>query len=115
MMLMDLYANALALIIPLDPGNIQDEARFSQKIAEYLSSGSPIISNNVGEIRYYFKDKENIILCDYDIDGFVEVFKWVTRNPDKAKQIGVNGLNLKKKEFDYRELGDRLHKFMQSL
>ena len=115
MMLMDLYANALALIIPLDPGNIQDEARFSQKIAEYLSSGSPIISNNVGEIRYYFKDKENIILCDYNIDGFVEVFKWVTRNPDKAKQIGVNGFNLGKKEFDYRELGDRLHKFMRSL
>ncbi len=113
--LMDLYANALALIIPLDPNSLQDEARFSQKIAEYLSSGSPIISNNVGEIKYYFEDKKNIILCDYSADGFMDAFKWVTHNPDKAKRIGINGFNLGKINFDYRELGDKLHNFMLTL
>ena len=46
------YLNAKALLIPLDPNYEQDEARFSQKIAEYLSSKSPIITNNVGEIKY---------------------------------------------------------------
>ena len=111
----ELYAKALALIIPLDPCSMQDKARFSQKIAEYLSSGSPIISNSVGEIKYYFKDGENIILCDYSVDGFVNAFTWVTTHKNDATRIGVNGFNLGKREFDYRELGKRLHKFILTL
>lgn len=113
--LMDLYSNAVALIIPLDPNNQQDEARFSQKIAEYLSSGTPIISNNVGEIKYYFKDKQNIILCDYNVNGFVNAFKWVSSYPEKARQIGINGFYLGRQEFDYRTVTKKLHTFIQNL
>lgn len=111
--LLNLYSNAQSLIIPLNPNNEQDEARFSQKIAEYLSSCSPIISNNVGEIKYYFKDKKDIILCDYSVNGFVNAFKWVTSHPEEAKQIGINGFNLGKKEFDYKILSKKLHDFFQ--
>ena len=113
--LVDLYSNAQALIIPLDPDNKQDEARFSQKIAEYLSSGSPIISNNVGEIKHYFTDKKDIILCDYDVNGFIDAFKWVSNHPTEAKQIGANGFYLGKKEFDYRVLAQRLHNFLKEI
>lgn len=113
--LLELYANALALIVPLDPDNMQDTARFSQKIAEYLSSGRPIISNNVGEIRHYFTDRENIILCDYSVTGFVNAFMWTASHQAEAARIGISGFNLGKREFDYRELGDRLHKFILTL
>lgn len=113
--LLDLYSNAQALIIPLDPNNEQDEARFSQKTAEYLSSGSPIISNNVGEIKHYFTDKKNIILCNYDVNGFIDAFKWVSNHPTEAKQIGINGFYLGKKEFDYRVLAQRLHNFLEEI
>ena len=113
--LLDLYSNAQALIIPLDPNNEQDEARFSQKTAEYLSSGSPIISNNVGEIKHYFTDKKNIILCNYDVNGFIDAFKWVSNHPTEAKQIGANGFYLGKKEFDYRVLTQKLHNFLKEI
>lgn len=113
--LIKLYTNALALIIPLDPKNSQDEARFSQKIAEYLSSGSPIISNNVGEIKHYFTDKENIILSEYSSKGFARTFRWISKNQDEARQIGINGFNLGKQEFDYRKLSQQLHKFLHTL
>lgn len=113
--LIKLYTNALALIIPLDPKNSQDEARFSQKIAEYLSSGSPIISNNVGEIKHYFTDKENIILSEYSSKGFASTFRWISKNQDEARQIGINGFNLGKQEFDYRKISQQLHKFLHTL
>lgn len=113
--LMSLYANALALIIPLDPDCQQDEARFSQKIAEYLSSGSPIISNNVGEIKYYFHNMENIILCDYSVRGFVNAFTWVANNQEAARQIGLNGFSLGKDKFNYLELSRELHGFINEI
>lgn len=113
--LMDLYYNARALIIPLDPTSQQDEARFSQKIAEYLSSGSPIISNNVGEIKSYFTDKKNIVLCDYSTDGFAGAFEWVMTHPGDSKQIGIDGFSLGQKEFDYRKLSKDLHNYLIKL
>lgn len=109
-----LYSNAVGLIIPLNPNYEQDKARFSQKIAEYLSSGSPIISNNVGEIKYYFTDKENIILCDYP-NGFSDAFAWITKNPLLSKEIGYKGYELGISNFDYQVIGKRLHNFLYQI
>ncbi|OUN99902.1 glycosyltransferase [Bacteroides clarus] len=113
--LIALYHQAAALIIPLNPYHEQDKARFSQKIAEYLSSGSPIISNYVGEIKYYFKNKKNIILCDYSIQGFVAALEWVSKHPKEAQNIGYNGYLLGKNEFNYQTFGRKLHSFINSL
>ncbi len=113
--LLHLYSNAHGLIIPLDPSSEQDKARFSQKIAEYLSSGSPIISNNVGEIKSYFLDKKNIIICDYSIQGFANVFKWISNNEKLAKEIGTNGFYLGKQEFNYAIFGKKIHNFLNNI
>ena len=110
-----LYQEALGLIIPLDPNSIQDHARFSQKIAEYLSSGTPIISNNVGEIKYYFKDKQNIILCEYSTKGFAQVFSWIKNNPTKAKEIGISGYLTGLKQFNYKIICEKFNVFLKSL
>ena len=60
--LIEIYESSLGLLIPLDPNSLADIARFSQKIAEYLSSSRPVITNNVGEIPYYFTDRKDIII-----------------------------------------------------
>lgn len=108
------YVDARALVIPLDPDYEQDEARFSQKIAEYLSSGSPIITNNVGEIKFYFSDDE-VVKCDYTVDGFANAFLWVCQNGEIAKGIGINGYKRGKKEFDYRRIGKGLYLFLKDI
>lgn len=111
--LIEMYCKSSGLIIPLDPNSEQDEARFSQKIAEYLSSGSPIISNNVGEIRYYFTDRKNIITCDYSTEGFVNAFTWITNNKESASNIGRNGFCLGEKEFNYKVFGKKIKDFLE--
>ena len=108
------YSTAAGLIIPLDPSCEQDEARFSQKIAEYLSSKSPIITNDVGEIKYYFSDNE-VIKCQYNEKSFAETIKWVEDNIQHCKTIGLNGYKKGVKAFDYKINGVNLYKFFTSL
>ncbi len=110
--LFSLYQSASSLIIPLDPKSEQDKARFSQKIAEYLSTGTPVISCNVGEIPYYFKDRENIILSDYSIDGFAKTFLWVEENTSQLSAIGYAGFKTGNMCFNYVLFGDKLHNFL---
>ena len=110
-----LYETSRALIIPLDPKSEQDAARFSQKIAEYVSTGTPILSCDVGEVSFYFKDKENAIFSDYSIEGFASSFKWIANNVEEIEHIGKNGFKVGQKNFDYKICGKRLHDFLNIL
>ena len=112
--LLNEYTTAAALIIPLDPECEQDEARFSQKIAEYLSSKSPIITNNVGEIKYYFNDDE-IIKCQYNEESFAKTFNWIENNMERCNTIGINGYIKGQKEFNYKTHGLNMYKFFKTL
>jgi glycosyltransferase involved in cell wall biosynthesis len=113
--LKSLYSKASGLIVALNPDFEQDKARFSQKIAEYLSSGSVLISNNVGEIGYYFQNKKNIILDEYSSQGYYNSFRWIAEHPQEAQCIGRAGYELGKKFFDYKICGKQLHDFLSML
>ncbi len=110
-----LYINAVALLIPLRP-TIQDSSRFPHKIGEYLASGNPVITTNVGEIKNYFEDGKTALIADnFEIDLFAEKMRFVLENPEKAKKIGQNGKKLGFKEFHYKNHGNRIKNFMQEL
>jgi glycosyltransferase involved in cell wall biosynthesis len=106
------YKNSIALLIPLRP-TFQDIARFPHKTGEYLASGNPVISTNYGEIKYYFRDKENMLLADsYDINLFAEKMQFVIDNPAEAKKIGLEGKNIAIKLFDYRYKAKEIDDFL---
>lgn len=110
------YKQALALLIPLDPANKQDQARFSQKIAEYLSVGRPLITVNVGEVAHYFINAQNAFIAqDFTAAEFLKQLKFVSENVELADQVGSNGYNLGKKAFDYRPNGKNLYDFLTKL
>ncbi len=113
--LLQTFREASALLIPLDPNSEQDHARFSQKIAEYLSTGTPVISCEVGEIPYYFKDKENMILTDYSANGIANSLLWVQQNPKKVEEIGIAGYRVGFENFNYISFGQMLHDFLRKL
>jgi glycosyltransferase involved in cell wall biosynthesis len=100
--LITLYKNALGLLVPLRE-IIQDEARFPQKICEYVASGKIIISTNVGEVKFYFKDLSNAVLADnYTTDSYSQKLDWVVSNEDKLKVLETNSYDTGKKYFDYK-------------
>lgn len=108
------FEKALALIIPLNPNYDQDKARFSQKIAEYLSSKTAILTNKVGEINYYFKDNE-AITCDYSETAFANTFKWIEEHEKECITIGYNGYKRGETDFNYKTVGKGLKYFLESL
>ncbi|MEP7165230.1 MAG: glycosyltransferase [Ferruginibacter sp.] len=109
------YLNAIALLIPLRP-TLQDTARFPHKIGEYLASGSPVISTNYAEVKYYFRDKENMLIAEsYDIGLFTEKMQSVLDEPAEAEKIGNNGKQIAFSQFDYRENGEKILKFIDEL
>ena len=110
--LIKLYSEATALLIPLQDTN-QDKARFSQKIAEYISTGRPIITNNVGDIRIYFKNKDNAYIADsYDSKTLCKIMEDINLNPEEAIQIGKNGYKTGIENFDNINFSQKLDSFL---
>lgn len=112
--LSEYYKNAVALLIPLRP-TLQDKARFPHKIGEYLASGNPVISTNYGEVTYYFRDMENMLIAErYDVNLFSAKMQFIIDNPADAKEIGIRGKNIVLNIFDYRAMGVVMNEFLNS-
>ena len=101
--------------IPLDPDNEQDKYRFSQKIAEYLSSETPIITSPVGEIPVYF-NKHNAFLVDlFTPEAYAEAMGYISIHKEESIIIGRQGYELGKKEFNYKIYGEKLSNFLKKI
>ena len=110
-----IYDESLGLLIPLDPDSLQDKARFSQKIAEYVGSKRPLITNNVGEISYYFIHQETAEIISYDVNGFYKGMKELINNHSLANKIGEKGFEVGKKYFNYKTVSDNIQSFLKTI
>ncbi len=109
------YQNAIALLIPLRP-TLQDIARFPHKIGEYMASGNPVITTNIGEVKYHFKDMENMLIAnEYDVQLFADKMKFITDHPSKAQEIGLRGKNAALANFDYRQMATSINNFLNEI
>lgn len=112
---LELLFRAKALLIPLND-RIQDEARFPQKIAEYTATGNPLITTKYGEIKYYFRDNYNALVAEKDSPlDLSKKMNFVSTNPKKIKEIGLNGYNTGLKYFDNNSYSTLLKDFVLKL
>lgn len=113
--LLEGYQHALALLIPLRPDN-QDKARFSHKIGEYLSSGRPIITGNIGEIAHYFEHNKNaFIASDYTEEAYAHIMSLAASNKQLANEVGMEGRKLGQSSFNYVQYGQLTYEFLDKL
>lgn len=113
--LIEMYCQSIGLLIPLRD-TIRDKARFPHKIGEYTATARPIITTNIGEIPFYFKDKVNAIISDeYDVDKYAAELDWVIENSEKTAEIGKEGYIVGKKHFDYKLYKDEIKNYIISL
>jgi glycosyltransferase involved in cell wall biosynthesis len=112
--LFNIFSNSIGLLIPMRPC-IQDKARFPQKIAEYVASGSPIITNSVGEISYYFNNNNAILTKYYTVEAYFNAMQWVIENPEKAKEIGKKGKETGYINFHYKNIANQYAAFLNSI
>jgi glycosyltransferase involved in cell wall biosynthesis len=113
--LLNFYKNAEALLIPLED-NVRDIARVPQKISEYLASGSPIITNNVGDVKYYFTDQDNaLIAISFTEDDYRRKMQFVIDNHQESKEIGLKGYEIGLNHFSISSYSEQFSLFVRNL
>jgi glycosyltransferase involved in cell wall biosynthesis len=110
-----LLSDAEGLLIPLRP-TVQDMARFPNKVGEYVASGNPMVTTEVGEIAYYFEDQVSAFLAtEYHKGQFAQKMQQVVDNPTLARAVGRRGQQVGEKHFDYRANGVEMMSFLNQL
>ena len=107
------YKMAAALLIPL-PDTDKSRARFSQKVANFLLTGNPIITTNIGEMQYYFKDNKNaLVTASYNLEEYSEKMNYICEHPEYSETIGRKGKESCLKYFDSLEHAKDLLRFIE--
>jgi len=89
---------------------------FPTKLAEYLSSGSPVIANDVGDIPLYLDNGESAFMATTEDAGSIaEQMARVLDNPLLASEVGLNGRNVAARHFDFRNYVIPVDEFLKSV
>jgi glycosyltransferase involved in cell wall biosynthesis len=108
------YSQASVLLAPLRL-TVQDEARFPQKIAEYVSFSKPIITTFVGDIGQYFEsDKSAIFIDDFSVAELEKKMNYLIDNNDRRVGIGSEGNAVGREYFDYKKYITNFGNFVTS-
>ncbi len=110
-----LMRRATCLLAPL-PENIQSVSRFSTKIGYYLASGTPVVTNGVGDVALYLQDMKNAFVAEQcDPRQFAIKIRQILAAPDSAKSIGLAGRRLAFEKFHYSRACKGLGEFVEQV
>ena len=113
--LIELYANSELLIVPLR-NTLQDIAGFHHKIGEYCASRKPIISTNLAEMKFYFKDDESAILAEeYSLQSYLKRLSCILSDKDKLIKIGEESYKVGMLQLNYKVYSDKLVHFLTAI
>lgn len=87
-----------------DPLERFTKAGFPSKVAESLSSGTPMITNLTSDLSDYLIDEKNAIIVEnYSLKGFAKaISRATTMDKKKHKEMTKNARETAVKHFDYR-------------
>lgn len=109
------YKGAFALLIPLQ-NKITDIARYPNKVGEYLASNGLIITTDVGEISYLFKDGINAIVADeFDVSQLTKKMNDLELGNYNISTIKDNAYEIGLQYFDIVSYRMRMNVFLRSL
>jgi len=108
-------ANADILVM-VRARDLESDASYPSKLTEYLATGKPVISVNVGEITDHIKDGEAAYLVPPGNEmELARKIDYVIKHYQEATEVGVNGKKLASGIFHYRYQADRMHNYILSL
>lgn len=103
------------LVNPRKSG-VSAEAGFPTKLGEYFSCRIPVVATRVGDLKYYFKDKKELVLVNPDHPAEIaEAISYLISNPDKARGIGTKGYEWAKDNLDYQANSAKLLEFINRI
>lgn len=102
------------LLVLSRPDSHQAQGGFPTKLGEYLATGKPVCVTKVGEIPNYLEDNVSAFLAEPgDVDSFTDAMDRALSNLEKAREVGLAGRDVAKKEFNSEIQAKRLADFLQ--
>jgi glycosyltransferase involved in cell wall biosynthesis len=98
-----------AMVVPLFSGS-----GMRVKILEGMALGKVVISTSLGKEGIDARDKEEIIIAD-NAGAFVDAIGYCLRQSEILEVIGDNARSLVKRQFNNREITQRLYEIYQQL
>jgi len=86
------------------------------KVVEYLSMGLPTVSSAIGDIPYIIKNKKNGILTKPgDVKDLEDKLRWLLLNPQKAREIGLNGRKTIVYNYSYNAMRNNMQNIIRDI
>ncbi|MDB5135214.1 MAG: hypothetical protein JWP37_1817, partial [Mucilaginibacter sp.] len=105
-----------AVLVLAKPANLQAEHCVPTKIAEYLSTGKPVLTTTTGSIPKFLTNQKDSFLTEPGNPGMLsETLLHIFLNYDKAEVVGENGRILAQNQFEYTRHGDRILSFFSDV
>jgi glycosyltransferase involved in cell wall biosynthesis len=82
---------------------------FGSAVLEAASCGIPIVSTNVGELPYIWKDGEEILLCDSNAEEFAKNITNIFQSQELETSLSLNARK-KSEEFDWKNIKQKWEK-----
>ena len=101
------------LVIPRG-ATMQNQFGFSTKLAEYLSSGTPVLVTNVSDNALFIKDGINGYIVEPDNDDQMEnkLKQIISNYNDEVSLIAKNAQELIKESFYYKNYAEKINEFL---
>lgn len=110
------YITNADILVMVRSKNLESEASYPSKLTEFLATGRPVVSVNVGEISDYLSDGVSAFLVEPgDVGAMAEKLLFVINNYSKAEGVGKEGKALAEGIFNYRYQSRRMIDFINSL
>jgi glycosyltransferase involved in cell wall biosynthesis len=106
--LIELYQTSAALLAPLTD-TPRSHARFPTKIGEYLASGRPLVTTNIGEVGRVFADGVDAYVADRaDCESFAEAIRRALDDREDPSILARRRRSLARQSFHYSHWGESL-------
>lgn len=106
------YMKGSALFIIYKNDNIQNQYCFSTKLGEYLLSGNPIITTDIGESSFYLKNGVNAYIVENgNREELVNAIINAINNIAGREKIGKNAITTAKENFCFESQSEKLKTF----
>lgn len=95
--------SADALFLPMTEKNPIWWCTSPMKLFEYMATGLPIISTNIGSISEVLNDTNSITFSPNDEQSLVNAVKFCINNQNAAQKIGLNALQLVRSKYTWEK------------
>jgi phosphatidylinositol alpha-1,6-mannosyltransferase len=101
-------ACADVFFLPTYSDNINFHACFPGKILDFLATGRPLVTHDIGEIGMRLKNRDVSMLVQHNDQALADAVVTLLQDKERRKFLGDNARQIMLREWDWKIIGQRI-------